>query len=166
MTTVLVEGVGWVSSVIVLDGSTKAGVGHDAGLRGTAIHGLEARDMAGNGPFPQGGQGQGVSLMRDHGGQPTSMAFMQACATLAIPPAFTRYNHPQGNADTERFMRTLKEACLWLQEWTWPLELIRALKDWLAHDNDHYLHSALEYQSPRQFEREYLNRHSPPFVAA
>jgi putative transposase len=163
---VLVEGVGWVSSVIVLAGSTKAVVGHDAGLRGTTQPWLEALDMAVNGQFPQGARGQGVSLMRDHGCQPTSTAFMQACATLEIHQAFTSDNHPKGNADTERFMRPLKEECLWLQERTCPLELIRARKDWLAHDNDHDVHSALGDQSPRQFEREYLNGHSPPFVAA
>jgi hypothetical protein len=28
------------------------------------------------------------------------------------------------------------------------------------------LHSALGYQSPRQFERDDRTRHSPPFVAA
>ena len=66
--------------------------------------------------------------MSDNGGQPTSMAFMQACATLEIHQAFTRDNHPQGKADTERFLRTLKDACLWVQEWTCPLERIRALK--------------------------------------
>jgi putative transposase len=166
MTKVLVEGVGWVYIVIVLDGYTKAVVGHYAGLRCTAIHWLEALDMAVSGQFPQGGRGQGVSLMSDNGCQPTSTAFMQACATLEIHQAFTSYNNPKGNADTERFMRTFKEECLWLQEWTCPIELIRTLKDGLAHDNDHYLHSALGYQSPRRFEREYLNRHSSPFVAA
>jgi putative transposase len=166
MTKVLVEGVGWVYVVIVLDWYTKVVVGHSAGLRCTAIQWLEALDMAVNCQFPQGVRGQGVSLMSDNGCQPTSTAFIQACATLEIHQAFTSYNNPKGNADTERFMRTLKEECLWLQEWTCPLELIRALKDWLAHYNDHYLHSTLGYQSPRQFEREYLNRHSPPFVAA
>ena len=166
MTKVLVEGVGWIYIVIVLDWYTKAVVGHYAGLRCTAQQWLEALDMAVNCEFPQGGRGQGVSLMSDNGCQPTSTAFMQACATLEIQQAFTSDNNPKGNADTERFMRTLKEECLWLQEWTCPLQLICALKDWLAHYNDHYLHSALGYQSPRQFERESLNRHSPPFVAA
>jgi putative transposase len=166
MTKVLVEGVGWVYIVIVLDWYTKAVVGHSAGLRCTAIQWLEALDMAVNGQFPQGVRGQGVSLMSDNGCQPTSTAFMQACATLEIQQAFTSYNNPKGNADTERFMRTLQEECLWRQEWTCPLELIHALKVWLAHSNDHYLHSTLGYQSPRQFAREHLNRHSPPFVAA
>jgi transposase InsO family protein len=166
MTKVLVEGVGWVYIVIALDWYTKAVVGYCAGLRCTAQQWLEALDMAVNRQFPDGVRGQGVSLMSDNGSQPTSLALMRTCATLEIHQAFTSYNNPKGNADTERFMRTLKEECLWLQEWTCPLALLRAIEDWLAHYNEHYLHSALGYQSPRQFEREYFNRHRPPFVAA
>jgi putative transposase len=68
-----------------------------------------------------------VSLMSDHGCQPTSTTFMQACATLEIHQTFTRDYNPKGHADTECFMRTLKEECLWLQEWTCPLALVSAL---------------------------------------
>jgi putative transposase len=166
MTKVLVEGVGWVYIVIVLDWCTKAVVGYYAGLQCLGKHWLEALDMAVNGRFPHGAGEQGLALMSDNGCQPTSMAFMKACSTLGIHQTLTSDNNPKGNADTERFMRTLKEECLWLQAWTCPFELIRALKNWLTHDNEQYLHSALEYQAPRQYERDYLNRHSTPFVAA
>jgi putative transposase len=166
MTKVLVEGVGWVSSVIVLDGYTKMVVGYQAGLRCTAKPWLEALDTAVNRQFPHGARGQGVSRMRDHGDQPTSLVFMQACASLEIHQACTRDHNPKGNADTERFMHTLTEECRWLQEWTCPLARLRAITDGVAHDNTHDLHSALGYQSPQQCEREYLNRHRPPFVAA
>jgi putative transposase len=54
--------------------------------------------------------------MSDHGSQPTSTAFIRVCATLEIHQAFTRDYNPKGHTDTERFMRTLKEECLWLQE--------------------------------------------------
>jgi hypothetical protein len=37
------------------------------------------------------------------------------CRSLEIHQAFTSYNNPKGNADTERFMRTLKEECLGLR---------------------------------------------------
>jgi putative transposase len=166
MTKVLGAGVGWVSIVIVLDGYTKAVVGHYAGLRCTSKHWLEALDMAVNSQFPHGVREQGLSLMSDNGCQPTALAFMEACNTLEIHQTFTSYNNPKGNANTERFMRTLKEECLWLQEWTCPFALMRTLNTWLAHDNEYYLHSALGYQSPRQYEQDYRTRHSTPFVAA
>jgi putative transposase len=143
MTKVLVEGVGWVSIVIGLDWYTRAAVGHYAGIRCTAQHWLEALDMAVYGRFPNGARDQGLALMSDHDCQPTSMAFMEACSTRGIYQTFTSDNNPKGNADTERFMRTLKEECLWLQEWTGPFELRRALKDWLAHYNEQYLHCHL-----------------------
>lgn len=91
---------------------------------------------------------------------------MQACAKLEIHQAFTRDHTPKGNADTERFMPPVTEECLWRQEWTCPLALLRTLTDWVAHDNEPYLPSALGYQPPQPREREYLNRHRPPFVAA
>jgi hypothetical protein len=42
----------------------------------------------------------------------------------------------------ERVMRTLKEECLWLTEWTCPFVLITALEAWIDDDNAHDLHLA------------------------
>jgi putative transposase len=166
MTKVRVEGFGWVYLVLVLDWYTKKLVGDYAGVPCTARPWLAALDLAVNCQFPAGVRDQGLSLMSDNGCQPTAVAFMKACSTLGIQPAFTSYHNPKGNADTERVMRTLKEECLWLQEWTSPLALIKALEVWIAGYNEHYLHSALGYQSPRQFERHYYLTHGTPFVAA
>jgi putative transposase len=166
MTKVMVAGFGWVYVVLVLDWYTKKIVGYYAGVPCTARHWRAALDMAVNRECPTGARDQGVSLMSDHGCQPTSLAFMQACQTLGIHQVFTSYNNPKGNADTERMMRTLKEACLWLQEWTSPFARIRALEVWITDYNTHYLHSSLGYQTPRQFECTYHLSHGTPFVAA
>ena len=141
-------------------------VGYYAGIRCTSQDWLSALDMAVNGQFPQGARGQGLSLMSDNGGQPTSLAFMRACATLEIHQAFTSDNNPKGNADTERVIRTLKEECLWLQEWTSSVTLARALATWIDDYNEHYLHSALGYKPPRQFERDYHRSHGTQLPAA
>ena len=166
MTKVLVQGVGGVDIVVVLDWYTKAIVGYYAGIQCQSRDWLTALNKAVNGQFPDGARGQGLALMSDNGCQPTSLAFMQACARLEVHQAFTSYNNPKGNADTERFIRTLKEECLWLQEWTCPFALVSALETWIDDYNEHYLHSALGYKTPRQFEREYHTSHSTPFVAA
>ena len=68
-----------------------------------------ALDKAVNPQFPDGVRGYELSLMCDNGCQPTSRAFMETCSTLGIQRAFTSYNNPKSNADTERFLRTLKE---------------------------------------------------------
>jgi len=166
MTKVLVEGLGWVYIVVVLDWYTKAIVGYYADLHCTTQQWLAALDIALNRQFPEGAYGKGLSLMSDNGCQPTSVAFMRACSTLGIHQAFTSYNNPKGNADTERVMRTLKEECIWLQEWTSPLTLSSALKTWMDQYNEQYLHSALGYKTPRQFEREYYSRHGTQLPAA
>jgi transposase InsO family protein len=166
MTKVVVEGCGWVSIVVMLDWYTKAIVGYYAGGRCTAQHWLAALDMAVNRQCPDGARGQRLSLMSDHGCQPTAIACMAARSSLGIQQAFTSDNNPKGHADTERVMRTLKEECLWLSEWTSPFELSRALANWITYDNEHDLHSSLGDRTPRQFELDYHRSHSSPFVAA
>lgn len=166
MTKVLVEPVGWMYLVLVLDWYTKKIVGHYAGLQAKAAHWLAALQEAVNRQFPEGVHGQYLSLMSDNGCQPTSVAFMKACATLGITQAFTSYNNPKGNADTERLMRTLKDELLWLREWTNPLELEHALTAWIEWYNTRYLHSALGYRTPVQFERDHQPRPSTQFAAA
>jgi putative transposase len=165
-TKVLVEPVGWVYLVLVLDWYTKKIVGHYAGLQAKTAHWLLALEQAVQRQFPEGVQGQGLSLMSDNGCQPTSLIFMRACAALGITQAFTSYNNPKGNADTERLLRTLKEELLWLREWTNPLELEQVLAAWIEWYNTRYLHSALGYRTPCQVEPQHLVSHSTQFVAA
>jgi transposase InsO family protein len=88
---------------------------------------------------------------------------MKTCATLGITQAFTIYNNPKGNADTELLMRTLKEELLWLREWTTSRGLERALAAWVDWYDTSYLHSALRYRTPYQVEQ---RLHSAQLVAA
>ncbi len=166
MTKVLVERLGWVYIVIVLDWYTKKVVGYQAGLRSKSADWLSALDMAVNQQFPDGARDKGLNLMSDNGCQPTSISFMEACGTLGINQAFTSYNNPKGNADTERFMRTMKEECLWLTEWMSYNELVKDLDNWIEYYNGQYLHSTLGYKPPRQFENEFNESHNTLLVAA
>lgn len=159
MTKVMVESYGWIYITIVLDWHTKKIVGHYAGVQCKAEHWLEALNMGINQQFPGGVQGQGLKLMSDNGSQPTSVMFMRECGILEIDQAFTSYNNPKGNADTERMIRTMKEECLWLREWKSPGELIERLGEWIEKYNEGYLHSALGYKSPAVYEREW--NHGP-----
>jgi putative transposase len=152
MTKVMIEGFGWIYLVVVLDWQTKKVVGHYAGLRARAWHWLVALNRAVNRQFPGGIEGRSLSLMADNRCQPTSLAFMRACAALGIRQVFTSYSSPKGNADTERFLRTLKEELVWLHEWTSPAAFFEALDRWLADYNASYLHSALGYRAPNAVE--------------
>jgi transposase InsO family protein len=155
MTKVKVGSFGWMYIVLVLDWYTKKIVGYYAGVQCTTRHWLEALDMAVNQQFPEGVRGHELSLMSDNGCQPTAVSFMTSCRALGINQAFTSYNNPKGNADTERVIRTLKEECLWLREWENPFELVDELKKWADSYNQSYLHSALGYKPPVQAEVDY-----------
>ena len=153
MTKIAVESFGWVYLVVVLDWYTKKVVGYHIGLQSTAAHWLQALDMAVNRQFPNGVRGAELHLMSDNGSQPTAVRFMATCGLLGIAQAFTSYSNPKGNADTERFIRTLKEECLWLRIWTSPFEVAQAAEAWFTSYNTGYLHSSLGYRTPEAFEQ-------------
>ena len=166
MSKVMVEGFGWMYIVVVLDWYTKKIVGYYGGLQCRSQHWLEALDMAVNRQFTGGVRDERLFLMSDNGSQPTSVSFMKACRGMGITQAFTSYNNPKGNADTERVFRTMKEELLWLKEWTSPFDLIDALSNWIAYYNEKYLHSTLGYKSPIKFEKEYQNSQDTLLVTA
>ena len=79
-----------------------------------------------------------------------------ATATLEIEQIYTSFNNPKGNADTERMMRTIKEELIWLNDFTSFEQAKNALKHWIENDyNKLYVHSALGYVSPEEFEKQF-----------
>jgi len=166
MTKVVVDSFGWVYVVVVLDWYTKKFVGYHIGLQATTTHWLAALDMAVNRQFPMGIEGHPLHLMSDNGCQPTSVRFLATCGQLGITQAFTSYNNPKGNADTERSIRTLKEECLWLREWSSPFAVGDALARWFESFNVSYLHSSLGYRTPEQCEQQWISSHQTRLVPA
>ena len=158
MTKVMSEN-GWVYIVIVLDWYSKKIVGHHAGHRAVTRDWLHALDMGINRQFPDGVRSHQLHLMSDNGSQPTSTTFMKVCSHLGVHQAFTSYNNPKGNADTERMMRTLKEELLWLREWRYADEIDSALTKWIDYYNESYLHSTLGYSPPNKCEETYNKSH-------
>ncbi len=158
MTKVMSEN-GWVYIVIVLDWYTKKIVGYHVGHRAVTKDWLHALNIGIIKQFPDGVRDHRLHLMSDNGSQPTSTTFMKVCSHLGVHQAFTSYNNPKGNADTERMMRTLKEELLWLSEWKHADEIDSALTNWIDYYNENYLHSALGYQSPNKFEKTYNLSH-------
>ncbi|WP_051694112.1 IS3 family transposase [Desulfohalovibrio reitneri] len=157
MTKIKIDGYGWLYVVIVLDWRTKKVVGHYAGDQAKAWHWLSALNAAVGRQFPEGVRDGGLHLMADNGCQPTSTSFMKACRVMDIKLAFTSYNNPKGNADTERFMRTMKEELVWINEWRSPTAFYQALGSWIEEYNQGYLHSALGYKTPVTTEQELIN---------
>jgi len=75
-----------------------------------------------------------------------------------VKQIFTSYNNPNGNAETEWFMRTLKEELLCLKEWRSLKELEEEIEAWVKSYNKEYLHSSNGYRPPNDVEMEYLEK--------
>ncbi len=126
MTKFMVQNVGWVYFVVVLDWRTKKIIGFNVSTD----------------------RKSSINLMSDNGSQPTSAAFMEDCANSGINQAFTSYHNPK-----ERVIRTLKEECIRLNEWETFGEVIEGIFKGVKEDNADHLHSALDYLSPNEFEK-------------
>ena len=101
----------------------------------------------------------GLRLRHDHGSQFMSdeprkggpkTPFQNEIRFLGIvsSPAFVR--EPEGNGCIERFFKTLKEQLLWVRHFRSIPELVRALQDFRALYNQHWLIERLGFQSPAQ----------------
>ena len=166
MTKVMTES-GWVYVVLVVDWFSKKIVGHHAGYQSRSHEWLQALEMGIQAHFPEGVREQGLSLMSDNGCQTTGRVFVRECTTLGISQAFTSYNNPKGNADTERTMRTIKEELFWLHEWRSLEHLADALSGWIELFNTTYLHSALGWKTPQCVHQQAgKNRKDTPLKAA
>lgn len=156
MTKFLIPDIGWAYLVIVLDWFTKKCIGWHVDMLGRTKEWLKALDMAVLNQCPNGSREMGINLMSDNGSQPTSNMYINHCNLLGIKQAFTSYNNPKGNADTERFMRTIKEECIWLNEFSLVQEAREKIGIAINEYNNLYVHSSLDGISPVEFEQNWL----------
>jgi len=168
MTKFLVESLGWVYVVIVVDWFSRKIVGYsiDRGCR-TDVW-IAALDKAVIEVFHKGTRAEELHLMSDNGSQPTSGKFINTCQTLEIKQAFTSYNNPKGNANTERMFRTMKEDCIWINDFETYDQALLSIEKWINFYNEQYLpattqlccswNSAINYMSPNEFLQKYYTR--------
>jgi len=103
----------------VLDWYTKKIVGWHPGESATTKQWLTALNLAVLRQFPDGIRQQGTTcLVSDNGSQPRLREVYESGTIVGIKQIFASYDNPEGNADTERVIRTLKEDLVWPEEWT------------------------------------------------
>ena len=147
----LIEEVGWVYAVRVVDWYSRKVVGYSVDRHCRTELWTAALEMAVMQAFPDGSRKHDLFLMSDNGSQPTSKKFMTITGLLGIQQTFTSYNNPKGNANTERWFRTFKEDCVWINEWASLKEAKKAIDKWIEFYNNAYVHSALGGMSPNEF---------------
>lgn len=93
---------------------------------------------------------EGVELLSDHGSQYTGADCANLCDDWNVEQLFAPVGRPTGNAVAERVIRTMKEECIWLRDWTSAAELQAALSAWKASYNDERPHQSLNWQTPSE----------------
>jgi len=118
MTKIMLPNRGWIYLHVVLDWGSKKLLSAYPSLTSKTSDWLAALNEAVNLQYPNGIRKEKSlpHLVSDHGCQPTSQAFKNACSELGIGQIFASYSNPKGNADTERMMRTIKEDLVWPRE--------------------------------------------------
>lgn len=143
---------------IAVDHATGECVGIHASKRGTRFEALEPIYQAIRARFGSFGAGaaKGLSVRHDHGSQFMSEKYQKELRFLGITssPSFVRA--PEGNGVAERFIRTLKEQCLWLQPYATIEELRLALHAWAKIYNESWLVARHGYRAPAQVRRDLL----------
>jgi putative transposase len=99
---------------------------------------------------------EGFELLSDHGPQYTGSDCAALCDDWNVEQLFAPVGRPTGNAVAERVIRTMKEECIWLRDWTSAAELLAALRAWMTTYNDVRPHQALAWQTPTERRRERL----------
>jgi transposase InsO family protein len=92
-----------------------------------------------------------VELRTDHGPQYTGSDCDDLCELWNIDHTFAPVGRPTGNAVAERFIRTMKEELIWLQDWESAAELRTAIAKWLDGYNHRRPHQALGWLTPAEY---------------
>ena len=117
------------------------------GQRATA--GTDSADGAGK-AFLGFRPGAAEGLRHDHASQFTSDDFQNEITFLGIESSPAFVGEPEGNGCIERFFRTLKEQLLWVRHFQSIPELVRALEEFRALYNHHWLIERLGFEPPVQ----------------
>jgi len=98
----------------------------------------------------------GIALRHDWGSQYTSATFVNEikCWGFADAPAFV--GEPECNGIAERFMRTLKEQCLYLHQFRDLEEARQVIGAFIERYNTEWIVERLGYRTPAQARRDAL----------
>ena len=100
---------------------------------------------------------RGLTIRCDHGSQYLSRAFQAEMKYLGAEISWSFVNEPQGNGICERFIRTLKEQCIWLHDFETLEEAHQAIAEFIERYNSQWLIERLGHRSPNQARDDYDN---------
>ena len=165
LTTVWTRREGWVAVVPTIDCGCRSVLALDVTKDQSAPAVLRAIDTLLGAQFGTAGAvPEGLELGTDHGPQYTGQDCADLVARWGLVHTLAPVGRPTGNAVVERVIRTMKEECVWLQDWESAAELRAALTAWQRRYNETRPHQALGWQTPA--ERRAAKLGGPTAIAA
>jgi putative transposase len=142
---------GWIYLAVVLDACSRKVVGWAMGasLESSLVTEALSRAQKERRPAP------GLLHHSDRGIQYASSAYRALLANFKITPSMSRAANPYDNALAESFMATFKTECLDQTPPTFALAQLKVFDYIETFYNPKRLHSALGYQSPVEFEKQF-----------
>lgn len=98
--------------------------------------------------------GGNLTLRSDNGLVFGAKDFVQVTRRYGVEQEYITPYSPEQNGMIERFFRSLKEECVWLQRFRSRDAAFAVISDWIDFYNQQRVHSALGYVAPRQFRRQ------------
>ena len=101
------------------------------------------------------GLGQGIAVRHDWGPQYIAGDFKTELKFMGFKTSPAFVHEPQTNGVIERFFKTLKEECLWLEDFQSVVHARQVVGDWLELYNSHWLLERHGYRTPREVREEH-----------
>ena len=149
---------GWCWFFEAIDHATDEIVGWKTTKRGDRWAALEPIHQGVRYAFGAFGKdmARGLAVRHDWGPQYMSHAFGAELRYLGIRQSPSFVGEPQCNGIIERFMRTLKEQCLWLHRFEDLEQATHEIAAFIERYNTQWLIERLDHRTPRQAREEML----------
>lgn len=145
---------GWGHLAAVIDCHDREIIGYEFSLRARANEAERALEAACLKRFGTLRPAGNTPVIRsDNGLIFLSRRFREACKDYRLKQEFITPYTPEQNGLIERFFRSLKEECVWLENFE-NFEAARtAVRDWIRFYNEERPHQSLGYQSPVEYRK-------------
>lgn len=152
MTHFFCQDVGWCHLVPVMDCWNREIVGYRISRRqNTAVAEGALEDALLSRYGRNKAQSRGLILRSDNGLIFSSKAFLRLVNKYGLTPEYITPYTPEQNGMMERFMRTIKTECIWLNSFSSFAQAQKTIAAWIDFYNNERQHSALGYLAPVQF---------------
>jgi len=148
---------GWASLIAVIDNGSREITGYRFSLRGRAIEAIDAIEQGLLGTYGCLKSPDGLRLRSDNGSIFLAKDFIKTSKRLGLKQEFIPKREPEYNGCIERFFRTLKQECVWLNNFQ-SFEVAESVViNWINSYNNERLHSALGYKSPVLWRKQFYS---------